>query len=86
MCFPACVSNLRKNRILRNLLFETNIRSKQGTAVPMSHFLHDGHHRLSKQCTEVPTRAELVGQRPKPFNNFREIGYAPLVLKITVQF
>ncbi len=31
----------------------------------------------SKQCTEAPTRAELVGQHPKPFNNFREIGYAP---------
>ena len=37
--------------------------------------LFDMYHMLA-------LAAELVGQHPKPFNNFREIGYAPLVLII----
>ena len=39
---------------------------------------------LGKQCSCLCTRAILLGKRPKPLNDFREIGYAPAELNINL--
>ena len=36
--------------------------------------------RIASKSGEYPLVQKLVGQHPKPFNNFKEIGCAPLVL------
>lgn len=52
---------------------------KQCTVTPTSHYLQQQNAR-GKQCSCLYTRAILLGKCPKPRNDFREIGRAPLVL------
>ena len=60
------------------------ILGKQGMKGPTSHFAQDDESYLASNAPRYP-QCEicdfLVGQHPEPFNNFEEIGYAPLVLK-----
>ena len=67
--------HLRKWRLLT---WETE-NSKQA---PVS--THTGACHSGKQCSRLYTRAILLGKRPKPLNDFREIGCAPAELNINL--
>ena len=70
---------------------------KQGTAVPTLHCLPICQNILGKQCTCGHTSCflqiqrccllqKLVGEHPKPFNDFLKIGYAPTELNVSLSW
>ena len=59
-----------------SILYFSCAQSKQGLWRQKTRQINSLHLRM--QCIRV--LQNLVGQHPKPFNNFREIGYAPVVL------
>ena len=45
--------------------------------------MHGGTHSCVLQYfNHIDLMQNLVGKHPKPFNNFKEIGYAPRVLNL----
>ena len=49
--------------------------------------MHDGTHSCILRNSSSPVISQnLAGQRPRPFNNFKEIGYAPAALKSTKHY